>query len=120
MQSSLGRCADLPDPYRNKKLVQDAVVGSSQAAAPSEGPAKANEVVSLLLNDNELEESLRQAEERRKRTEEIKREDGKRGAQKRQDNRRQKQAAAAEMAQKPPSWEDANDDEGENPCTLRR
>lgn len=96
---------------RNKKLVQDAVVGSSGAAAPSEGPAKANEVVSLLLNDTELEESLRQAEERRKRNEEIKREDGKRGAQKRQDNRRQKQAAAAEMAQKPSAWEDANDDE---------
>ena len=98
-------------PRRNKKLVQDAVVGSSGAAAPSEGPAKANEVVSLLLNDTELEESLRQAEERRKRNEEIKREDGKRGAQKRQDNRRQKQAAAAEMAQKPSAWEDAVDDE---------
>ena len=98
-------------PRRNKKLVQDAVVGSSGAAAPSEGPAKATEVVSLLLNDTELEESLRQAEERRKRNEEIKREDGKRGAQKRQDNRRQKQAAAAEMAQKPSAWEDANDDE---------
>ncbi|GAA5878549.1 hypothetical protein JCM3774_000103 [Rhodotorula dairenensis] len=96
---------------RNKKLVQDAVVGSSAAAPPSEGPAKANEVVSLLLNDTELEESLRQAEERRKRNEEIKREDGKRGAQKRQDNRRQKQAAAAEMAQKPSAWGDAMDDE---------
>lgn len=86
-------------------------MGSSAAAPPSEGPAKANEVVSLLLNDTELEESLRQAEERRKRNEEIKREDGKRGAQKRQDNRRQKQAAAAEMAQKPSGWGDAMDDE---------
>lgn len=51
---------------RNKKLVQDAVVGSSGAAPPSEGPAKANEVVSLLLDDNELQEGLRQAEEKRR------------------------------------------------------
>ncbi|BGP61681.1 hypothetical protein NBRC10512_000688 [Rhodotorula toruloides] len=86
---------------RNKKLVQDAVVGSSGAAAPSEGPAKANEVVSLLLNDDELEESLRQAEKRRKRLEETKRDAGQRGAAKREDNRRQKKAADAEQALKP-------------------
>ncbi|GAA5889492.1 hypothetical protein JCM8208_001042 [Rhodotorula glutinis] len=81
---------------RNKKLVQDAVVGSSGAAPPSEGPAKANEVVSLLLNDDELEDSLRQAEERRKRLDEKKSAEGKKGAQQREHNRREKAAAAAE------------------------
>ncbi|GAA6051231.1 hypothetical protein JCM3770_005882 [Rhodotorula araucariae] len=94
---------------RNKKLVQDAVVGSSGAAAPSEGPAKANEVVSLLLNNDELEDSLRQAEERRLRLEEKKSIEGKKGAAKREDNRRQKKAAAA--AEKPASWELGGDDE---------
>jgi hypothetical protein len=42
---------------RNKKSVQDAVVGSSNAALPadSSAPPKQNEVVSLLLDDAELE-----------------------------------------------------------------
>jgi DNA helicase INO80 len=62
---------------RQKQLVQNAVVGSSGAAVPSEGPAKANEVVSLLLDDNELQEGLRQAEEKRKRLEEKKYLEGK-------------------------------------------
>ncbi|GJN89724.1 hypothetical protein Rhopal_002712-T1 [Rhodotorula paludigena] len=94
---------------RNKKLVQDAVVGSSGAAAPSEGPAKANEVVSLLLNDDELEDSLRQAEERRKRLEETKRVEGKKGALKREETKRQKRAAAA--AEQKPAWDMPADDE---------
>jgi hypothetical protein len=62
---------------RQKQLVQNAVVGSSGAAMPSEGPAKANEVVSLLLDDNELQEGLRQADEKRKRLEEKKTMEGK-------------------------------------------
>lgn len=98
---------------RNKKLVQDAVVGSSGAAAPSEGPAKANEVVSLLLNDDELEDSLRQAEERRKRLEETKRVEGKKGALKREETKRQKRAAAA--AEQKPAWDMPADDEGVSP-----
>ncbi|GAA5952780.1 hypothetical protein JCM21900_005800 [Sporobolomyces salmonicolor] len=96
---------------RNKKLVQDAVVGSSGAAAPSEGPAKANEVVSLLLDDQELEEGLRQAEERRKKLEEKQREEGKKGAAKREETKRQKKALAAEQASKPSPWDVPADDE---------
>ncbi|GAA5878567.1 hypothetical protein JCM1840_007453 [Sporobolomyces johnsonii] len=96
---------------RNKKLVQDAVVGSSGAAAPSEGPAKANEVVSLLLDDQELEEGLRQAEERRKKLEEKQREEGKKGAAKREETKRQKKALAAEQASKPSPWDMPADDE---------
>ncbi|GAA6031087.1 hypothetical protein JCM8097_003998 [Rhodosporidiobolus ruineniae] len=95
---------------RNKKLVQDAVVGSSGAAAPSEGPAKANEVVSLLLDDQELEEGLRQAEEKRKRLEEKKQMEGKKGSIKREENRRQRAAAAQEQSSKPSPW-DMQDDE---------
>lgn len=59
----------------NKKLVQDAVVGSS-SGAPTDGGAKTNEVVSLLLDDSELEEGLRQAELKRKRAEEKQKQDG--------------------------------------------
>jgi hypothetical protein len=55
--------------------VQDAVVGSS-SGAPTDGAAKTNEVVSLLLDDRELEEGLRQAELKRKRAEEKQRVDG--------------------------------------------
>lgn len=55
--------------------MQDAVVGSS-SGAPTDGAAKTNEVVSLLLDDRELEEGLRQAELKRKRAEEKQRVDG--------------------------------------------
>ncbi|GAA5855649.1 hypothetical protein JCM8547_001631 [Rhodosporidiobolus lusitaniae] len=99
---------------RQKQLVQNAVVGSSGAAAPSEGPAKANEVVSLLLDDNELEEGLRQAEERRKRLEEKKQQEGKKGAAKRQDNRRKEAAAALEEAKKPSPWAMDDDEDAFN------
>lgn len=57
--------------------MQDAVVGSS-SMAPVEQSAKTNEVVSLLLDDRELEETLRLAEIKRKRAEEKKIEDGQR------------------------------------------
>lgn len=60
---------------RQKKVVQDTVVGSS-SAAPTDGGAKTNEVVSLLLDDRELEEGLRQAEAKRKRAEEKQKVDG--------------------------------------------
>ncbi|GAA5984905.1 hypothetical protein JCM11641_003621 [Rhodosporidiobolus odoratus] len=96
---------------RNKKLVQDAVVGSSGAAPPTEGPAKANEVVSLLLDDRELEEGLRQAEERRKRLEEKKTMEGKKGAAKRQENERIRQQEAAELARQKPAWEMQDDED---------
>lgn len=120
---------------RQKQLVQNAVVGSSGAAMPSEGPAKANEVVSLLLDDNELQEGLRQAEERRKKLEEKKYMEGKkcvslfpsflppvrrlmsfscRGATKRQENRKKAEAEAAELAKKKPDAFD-DDDEGSSP-----
>ncbi|GAA6008831.1 hypothetical protein JCM11491_003799 [Sporobolomyces phaffii] len=96
---------------RNKKLVQDAVVGSSGAAPPSEGPAKANEVVSLLLDDNELQEGLRQAEEKRRALAERMSADGKKGAAKREETKRQKKAAALEEAAKPSPWDVGADDE---------
>lgn len=44
--------------------------------APTDQTAKTNEVVSLLLDDRELEETLRQAEIKRKRAEEKKSADG--------------------------------------------
>lgn len=48
---------------RTKKTVQDAVVGSSSGANPMSGgtgdAAKPNEVVSLLLDEEELEAGLR-------------------------------------------------------------
>ncbi|GAA5893350.1 uncharacterized protein JCM6883_007639 [Sporobolomyces salmoneus] len=96
---------------RNKKLVQDAVVGSSGAAPPSEGPAKANEVVSLLLDDNELQEGLRRAEEKRNALAERMSADGKKGAAKREETKRQKAAAALEEASKPSPWDLGADDE---------
>ncbi|GAA5839521.1 hypothetical protein JCM3766R1_003567 [Sporobolomyces carnicolor] len=96
---------------RNKKLVQDAVVGSSGAAPPSEGPAKANEVVSLLLDDNELQEGLRRAEEKRMALANRMSADGKKGALKREETKRQKKAAALEEAAKPSPWDMGADDE---------
>jgi DNA helicase INO80 len=48
---------------RNKKVVQDAVVGSStQVVGGSSGEVKGNEVVNLLLDDDELAETLQQSE----------------------------------------------------------
>ncbi|KAL8277941.1 hypothetical protein RQP46_009573 [Phenoliferia psychrophenolica] len=102
---------------RNKKLVQDAVVGSSSMSHTDTGAAaKTNEVVSLLLGEDELEEGLRQAELKRKRAEEKQIEDGKRGAQRREDNKTRKALEKAELAEakkkekEKPSW-GADDDE---------
>lgn len=56
---------------RNKKLVQDAVVGSSSATPADGASAQKNEVMSLLLGEDELEESLRQAELKRKKVRNV-------------------------------------------------
>jgi DNA helicase INO80 len=64
---------------RAKKNVQEAVVGSSTQATSAE-VARPAEVVSLLLSQEEMEESLRNQEAKRRRLEEQKIEDGKRGA----------------------------------------
>lgn len=103
----------------NKKLVQDAVVGSSSMShADASAGAKTNEVVSLLLGEDELEEGLRQAELKRKRIEEKQIEDGKRGAQRREDNKTRKALEKAEAAEAKKNlkaqatWGAADDDEG--------
>lgn len=88
---------------RTKKQVQDAVVGSS--AQSYENVAKPNEVVSLLLGDDELEEGMRAADEKRRRAEEDKAADGRHGAR----GREEKKAVPALGG---PSWQD--DDEGES------
>lgn len=62
------RAADALQFRSNKKLVQDAVVGSSSVAADQS--TKPSEVVSLLLDDRELEESLQAAQSKRRRLEE--------------------------------------------------
>ncbi|SCV70953.1 BQ2448_3715 [Microbotryum intermedium] len=96
---------------RNKKLVQDAVVQSSSGLGPTDAGAKTNEVVSLLLDDQELEESIRNAEIKRKKAEEKAKEDGHRGVRMREEAKRQKKAAALAAANKPSSWEADDDDE---------
>lgn len=105
---------------RNKKLIQDAVVGSSSGAPNEAGAARPNEVVSLLLGEDELEEGLRMAELKRKRAEEKQIEDGRRGAKTRELNKAQlkleKALAAEEAAKKLAAgslWQ-ADDDEGES------
>jgi hypothetical protein len=68
-----------PSISRVKKNVQDAVVGSSTQSTAAE-VARPAEVVSLLLSQEEMEESLRNQEAKRRRLEQQKVEDGKRGA----------------------------------------
>ncbi|SGY79746.1 BQ5605_C008g05214 [Microbotryum silenes-dioicae] len=96
---------------RNKKLVQDAVVQSSSGLGPTDSGAKTNEVVSLLLDDQELEESIRNAEIKRKKAEEKAKEDGHRGVRMREEAKRQKKAAALAAANKPSRWEAEDDEE---------
>lgn len=79
---------------RHKKLVQDAVVGSSNMA-PTEQQTRTNEVVSLLLTDEELQAGLDQAEARRKAAEEKMAENGRRGASSREER---KKVRAEELA----------------------
>lgn len=84
---------------RNKKNVQDAVVGSStQSSNPD--TVKSTEVVSLLLDDDELAETLKQTEARRLKQEMRAIDNGKRGAKTREDNKRAKEIAAAAKAEK--------------------
>ena len=82
---------------RNKKSVQDAVVGSSstQVIGGGGGEVKSTEVVSLLLDDDELAESLKQAELKRQKQEMKAIDNGKRGAKAREENKRAKEIAAA-------------------------
>jgi DNA helicase INO80 len=93
---------------RNKKAVQDAVVGSSSAQPPEQTSTK--EVVSLLLDDDELQESLRLAEAKRARAEQSKVEAGYRGVAKREENRRLREEKAAQRDAYG-GWADADSDE---------
>lgn len=63
---------------RNKKLVQDAVVGSSSATLPS--LSRTNELSSLLLSQEDLEASVTQNADRRRKAELKAVEDGRKGA----------------------------------------
>ena len=96
--TSFDKCTDEFLIDREKKLVQDAVVGSSSAsldptASTSTGGAKTNEVMSLLLGQDELEEGIRQAELKRKRMELKQIENGKKGASTRVDNKKLREEA---------------------------
>ena len=79
--------------------------------------------MSLLLDDDELQESLRQQQLRRQRLEEKQIEDGKKGAVKREENRRARQLAVQEAANAPSpfgaSFEDEEDAFGFFVCSLR-
>ncbi|KAH8919822.1 hypothetical protein BT69DRAFT_1223652 [Atractiella rhizophila] len=79
---------------RTKKSVQDAVVGSSSQSYSE--VAKPNEVVSLLLGDDEMEESIRKQELRRTAAMEKAVADGKKGARTRQENKRARAEKANE------------------------
>lgn len=94
---------------RNKKNVQDAVVGSSTQNAPSE--AKTNDVVSLLLDDEEMQEQVRQAQLKRQRAEEKQIADGKKGVQVRAENKRQRDLAAQQAAAEAAKFAQDEDDE---------
>ena len=77
---------------RSKKSVQDAVVGSSTqtVGGGSSDQVKSTEVVSLLLDDDELAESLRQSEAKRQARTDF----GKKGAAAKQENRKLREEAA--------------------------
>jgi len=95
---------------RNKKNVQDAVVGSSSAGQEAQ-QAGAKEVVSLLLDDDELQEQVRRQEAKRLRMEQKQVEDGKRGVAKRQENRRIREEKAALRESYVPTWAGNNEDD---------
>jgi len=83
---------------RTKKTVQDAVVGSSSGNAEITGPgeaAKPNEVVSLLLDEEELEAGLRAQAAKREAAKEKQVQSGLRGVRIREER---KAAAAATAA----------------------
>ncbi|KAM0745674.1 hypothetical protein T439DRAFT_176471 [Meredithblackwellia eburnea MCA 4105] len=97
---------------RNKKLVQDAVVGSSSIGHTESTQTKTTEVVSLLLGEDELEESIRQAELKRQRASEKQIADGQKGAARREDNKakRLEEAAKKKGQEFGTSWVDDDDD----------
>ncbi|PLW28548.1 hypothetical protein PCASD_18178 [Puccinia coronata f. sp. avenae] len=83
---------------RTKKTVQDAVVGSSSGNAESSGPgeaAKPNEVVSLLLDEEELEAGMRAQAAKREAAKEKQVQSGLRGVRIREER---KAAAAASQS----------------------
>ncbi|KAK4055648.1 putative DNA helicase ino80 [Microbotryomycetes sp. JL201] len=93
---------------RNKKVVQDAVVGSSSVAA--EPTTKTSEVMSLLLDDREMEETMRQAELKRQRAEEQKQKLSQMGVKAREEYRAAR-LQESKIATKP-AWELEDDDDG--------
>ncbi|KAK4057852.1 putative DNA helicase ino80 [Microbotryomycetes sp. JL221] len=95
---------------RNKKVVQDAVVGSSSVAADQ--TTKTSEVVSLLLDDKEMEDSMRQAELKRRQTEEQKKNLSKMGVKAREEYRAARQKEAGLKANARSSWEFEDDEDG--------
>ncbi|OAV93520.1 hypothetical protein PTTG_00837 [Puccinia triticina 1-1 BBBD Race 1] len=83
---------------RTKKTVQDAVVGSSSGNAEATGPseaAKPNEVVSLLLDEEELEAGMRAQAAKREAVKEKQVQSGLRGVKIREER---KAAAAANQS----------------------
>jgi DNA helicase INO80 len=88
---------------RTKKSVQDAVVGSSTqvvgGAVSASGDVKSNEVVSLLLDDDELAESIRQSEANKAKQEAKMIDNGKKGAKAREENKKAREIAAAAKKQ---------------------
>lgn len=79
---------------RTKKSVQDAVVGSSTQAVASGATDQigSNEVVNLLLDDDEREETMRQTEA--KKAQQGSKGDGKRGSKSKEDGKKAKDAAS--------------------------
>lgn len=102
---------------RTKKSVQDAVVGSSTQAVSATGATdqiNSNEVVNLLLDDDELEETMRQNEARRAAQELKSIDNGKKGAKAREENKRAKEIAANAKASgfnSSNGWGGADDDD---------
>lgn len=101
---------------RTKKSVQDAVVGSSTqtVGAGATDQINSNEVVNLLLDDDELEETMRQKEANRLQQELKSIDNGKKGAKAREENRRAKEIAANAKASgfnSSNGWGGADDDD---------
>lgn len=80
---------------RTKKNVQDAVVGSStENVGASTDQVGSKEVVSLLLDDDELAETLKQSEARRAKMEARMADNGRKGAASRENKKRMQELAA--------------------------
>lgn len=77
---------------RSKQLVQNAVVGSSTTTVDTS--AKPAEVMSLLLDDDEMRETVRKQQAKRQMVGELKSEGARKGLASRQENRRIRELAA--------------------------